>query len=277
MFSSTIASAIILIAVQCASAYNFSSPALPPLGRCATYGVLAYSTITNSGATVVNGDLGLFPGSAVTGFPLGIVMGLKQVSTPLAELAQGDLGIAFSDLASRAPDAIISGDLGGLTLTPGVYVTASTIAITGILYLDAEWRTDAAWIFQIGTTVDFEVGSSVVMLNMPTVNLTSNHQNVFWQVGTTARIKTASSVVGTVLAWQAVAVGLGAVTGPLWAKNAAVTLLGNSVTARVLPGDYNDDSVEAVALKFNLRSRHAVSGSASLFNWLSSFVTAKKR
>eukprot|EP01034_Spumella_vulgaris_P029688 gene29688-36775_t len=94
---------------------------------------------------------------------------------------------------------------------------------------------------------------------MPTQNLTSHHQNVFWNVGTTARIKTASHVVGTVLAWQAVAVGLGAVTGPLWAKNAAVTLLSNSITARVLPGDYNDDSVEAVAVKLGggLRSRQS--------------------
>jgi hypothetical protein len=211
---------------------NYTNPALLNLGLTSTYGVLASATITNSGATVINGDLGLYPGSAVTGAPQ--VLGKYLVTSPLADLAQGDLLVAIGDAANRTMDQWIAGDLGGLTLTPGVYRSSSTIGITDILYLDAQFDPDAAWVFQIATTADFQVGSSIVMLNRAK-NTTLD--NVFWNIGTVARIKTSAVVLGTVLSWQGVAVGLGAVTGPLFSKNAAVTLLGNTVTARVLPAD----------------------------------------
>eukprot|EP01034_Spumella_vulgaris_P023446 gene23446-29665_t len=152
-------------------AANYTNPAQVALGATATYGVLAASTITNSGATVINGDLGLFPGISVTGAPR--VLGNEQINNPTADLAQGALGVAYGDADSRAMD--------------------------------------------------------------------HHHQNVFWNVGSNAAIKTAARVVGVILAQQTVSVGLGAVTGPLFSKNAAVTLLGDMVTARVLPGYSPDD------------------------------------
>jgi hypothetical protein len=106
------------------------------LGTAAAFGVLAGSTVTNTGPTVVNGDVGLSPGTAVTGFPPGTVVGTIHAADAVAAQAQIDLTAAYNDAASRGPAAVVSGDLGGQTLIPGVYHSTSSLGITGTLTLD---------------------------------------------------------------------------------------------------------------------------------------------
>lgn len=231
MFS-TLSAAILLLSTA-AQASNYTNPAPVILGSTETYGVLASSTITNAGITIINGDLGLSPGSAVSGAPL--VLGQWLVSSPLALLAQTDLQVAINDANARPMDQWIAGDLGSQTLTPGVYKSSSTIGITGILYLDAQYNPNACWIFQISTAIDFQAGSAIIVINSAVQNVTSSNQNIYWSIGSVARIKTAARVLGTVMAEQGVAVGLGATTGPLFSKNSAVTLLMNSIMARTVP------------------------------------------
>jgi hypothetical protein len=138
------------------------------------------------------------------------------------------LNIAILDAQSRASDAIISGDLGGLTLAPGVYTVATDIAITNILYLDAQHNPNAAWIFQIGTSLTVNNGAKVIMTNVNTVF--SSTTNVWWVCGSSATIGTTAEMIGVIMAEQSVSAASGSRTGPLLAYIGAVTLLTNSVT-----------------------------------------------
>ena len=139
--------------------------------------MLGGTTVTSTGLTVVSGDLGVSPGSAVTGFPPGVLVGTLSTADPAAAQAQADLADAYDDAAGQAPDALISGDLGGLTLTPGVYAAASSIGLTGTLTLDAQDDPDAIWIFQVGSTLTTASASNMTLVNG------AQSCNVFWQIG----------------------------------------------------------------------------------------------
>src|SRR5437879_1899031 len=137
----------------CPEAMAFQSPV--PLGSAATFGVLAGSTVTSTGATTVNGDLGLSPGTAVTGFPPGIVTGTTHLGDPAAAQAQLDLTTAYNDAAGRTVGAItVAGNLGGQTLTPGLYKSTSSLEISsGDLTLDAQGDVNAVFILQMASTI----------------------------------------------------------------------------------------------------------------------------
>lgn len=211
-----------------------TAPALSPgavdLFTAETYGVLAGSTITNvpTSPTLITGDLGLDPGSAVTGFPLGVVTGASNVNNPAAIQAKADLVTAYLDAAGRTTDFLLPPDIGGSTLSPGVYTTDGTptsLAITGTVTLDAAGDPDAVWIFQIESTLITAPAAVVSLING------AQACNVFWQVGTSATLDTTTTFAGTILALDSITLNTGAnVDGRVLARNAAVTFDDNDVT-----------------------------------------------
>ena len=200
------------------------------LGTAQGYGVLGASTVTNTGPTVVNGDLGVSPGAAVVGFPPGIVTGTTNVANAAALQAQNDTTTAYNFLAGQACGATLTGDLGGRTLTPGVYCFASTAQLTGTLTLDAQGNPNSVFIFQIGSALTTASGASVVLAN------SGNACNVWWQVGSSATLGTTTSFSGTVIALTSITLNTGATaSGRMLARNGAVTLDTNTVSVPACP------------------------------------------
>ena len=196
-----------------------------PLGSAAAFAVLAASTVTNAGATTVTGDLGVAPGTAVTGFGPGTVIGAIYAGVPAAAQAQGDLTIAYNNAAGRVNPAAVPSDIGGTTITPGLYKAPVSLAITGNVTLDGQNDPNSVFIFQMASTLTEAVNSSVTLING------ANACNVFWQVGSSATLKTASAFSGTILAYASISVGTGAtVNGRLLARTGAVTMLGDTIT-----------------------------------------------
>lgn len=198
----------------------------PNLGRASSFAVLAGSTVTNTGPSVVNGDVGVSPESATTGFPPGIVNGTIHAGDAVAQQAQTDLTTAYNDAASQPCVVNLTGlDLGGLTLTPGVYCFSSSAQLTGTLTLDAQGDPNAVFIFQIGSTLTTASGSSVQLING------ANPCNVFWQVGSSATLGTASTFQGTIIALSSITITTGTtLNGRALARNGAVTLDTNVIT-----------------------------------------------
>ena len=198
----------------------------PPLGTAASFAVLAGSTATNTGDTVVTGDLGVWPGIAVTGFPPGIVTGTIYEADAIAQQAQSDLTTAYDDLAGQACDLDLTDqDLGGLTLTPGVYCFDTSAQLTGVLELDAEGDPDAVFVFRIGSTLTTASNSSVSMLN------SADPCNVFWQVGSSATLGTETAFAGSILALTSITLDTGAdIDGRALARNGAVTMDTNRIS-----------------------------------------------
>ena len=201
-------------------------PAIVPLGASATYAVLAGSTVTNTGATEITGDLGVSPGTAVTGFPPGTVSGTIHAGDSDAEEAQDSLTVAYNDAAGQSTGAIsVSGDLTGLTLAPGLYKSTSSLAISGTLTLNALGNSDSRFMIQMASTLTTEPGSQVILSGGALAS------NVFWQVGSSATLGTNSVFKGTILADQSITLNTGArVDGRALARNGAVTLDANVIT-----------------------------------------------
>ena len=201
--------------------------AQPPvgLGTAASFAVLAGSAVTNTGPSVLNGDLGVSPGTAITGFPPGTVNGATHSADAAAGQAQSDLTAAYNDAAGRTPAATVAGDIGGQTLTPGVYKSGSSVLLTGDVILDARGDPNAVFIFQIGSTLTTASGSRVRLING------ASPCNVYWQVGSSATIGTTTTFNGNVLALTSISAKTSAtVDGRLLARNGAVTLDTNTVT-----------------------------------------------
>jgi len=197
------------------------------LGSAASFAVLAGSTVTNTGATTVTGDLGVSPGTAVTGFPPGTVVGTIHAADPTAAGAIANLTIAFNDAAGRTLCPItVAGNLGGLTLTPGLYKSTSGLEISsGDLTLDAQGNANAIFIFQMASTLNTAAGLHVILAGG------AKASNVFWQVGTSASLGTNSTFIGTIMADQSVSLNNGAtLNGRALARIGAVTLDTNTVT-----------------------------------------------
>lgn len=190
------------------------------LGTAGSFVVLASSTITNTGATVLIGDLGLSPGTSVTGFPPGTVVGTQHITDAAAAQAKIDAQTAYTDLAGRTGAIDESGtDLGTLTLGPGVYKFTSSAQLTGTLTLDAGGNANAVWIFQIGSTLTTASASVVSIINGGSAS------NVFWQVGSSATLGTTTDFSGTIIAQASITANTGAtVNGRLMALTGAVTL-----------------------------------------------------
>ena len=199
----------------------------PSLGTAQSFAVLGGSAVTNTGPTVVTGDLGVSPGSAVTGFPPGVVTGGSiHAADAVALQAQSDVTTAYNNLAGQACNSNLTGkDLGGLTLTSGVYCFSSSAPLTGTVTLDAQGSADAVFIFQIGSTLTTASSSSVHVING------GSNCNVYWQVGSSATLGTGTRFVGNILALTSVTLTTGAnVAGRALARNGAVTMDTNNVS-----------------------------------------------
>lgn len=224
---STASAAQAPVGLGTASRLVFGSTASAPigLGTAFSFAVLAGSTVTNTGPSAISGNLGVSPRTAVTGFPPGMVTnGTIHAADAVALQAQSDLTIAYNDASGRAPTATVSADLGGQTLTSGVY-SGPTLALTGTLTLDAQGDPGAVFIFQADSTLITAPGSHVNLING------TQACNVFWKVGSSATLATNSVFKGTVLALTSITATTGAtVDGRLLARNGAVTLDSNTVT-----------------------------------------------
>jgi uncharacterized protein (TIGR03437 family) len=208
------------------------STAQAPLGTASTFAVLAGSTVTNTGATVVTGNVGVSPGTAVTGFPPGtMAFGTIDAGNPVASQAHADLATAYSDLVGLTcpnPNNLTGQDLGPLTLTPGVYCFNSSAQLTGNLTLDGENNPNATFTFQIGTTLTTASNSQVVLING------AQPGNVLWQVGSSATIGSGTVFQGNILAFTSITFTTSATsTGRALAQNGAVTLDTNTIS---IPG-----------------------------------------
>ncbi|MGA2118243.1 MAG: ice-binding family protein, partial [Bryobacteraceae bacterium] len=218
----------------------------PSLGTAQNFAVLGGSTVTNTGSTIVTGDLGVDPGTAITGFPPGtIVGGTTHAADAVAIQAQSDSLNAYNNLASQACSTTVSTDLGGLTLMPGVYCFSSSAQLTGQLTLDAEGDSSAVWVFQTGSTLITATGSEVLLTGG------AQNCNVFWEIGSSATIGTGSTFVGNILALTSITLDTNAaVFGSALARNGAVTLDANTVAvsacgAVTLSKAFNPSTIDA--------------------------------
>lgn len=219
----------VLFAATSAAPFQGAFAAVAPsLGAAESFAVLGASTVTNTGPSVITGDLGLSPGTSITGFPPGTVVGgTTHATDEVAAQAQSDTTAAYIDLAGQVCTTTfdVPTDIGGLTLVPGVYCFASSAQLTGVLTLNAEGNADAVWIFKMGSTLTTASSSSVVLING------AQNCNVFWQVGSSATLGTSTRFVGHILALTSITLTTDArVSGSVLARNGAVTLDSNTVS-----------------------------------------------
>ncbi len=197
------------------------------LAGASNLAVLAGSGVTSTGATTITGDLGLSPGSSVGGFPPGILNGTLHINNAIANQAKLDLTAAYNDAAGRTSTDIVtlSGNIGGLTLTPGLYKSTSSLAISsGDLTFDAKGNANAVFIIQIASTLTTTSGRKVILSGGALAS------NIFWQVGSSATFGTTSVFKGTVMAMQSITLNTGAtLDGRALARTGAVTMAGNTI------------------------------------------------
>ena len=227
----------ILLAITALSSLPLQANSAILLGTAGDFAVLAGSTVTNTGLSVVDGGhVGVSPGAAIVGFPPGIVVPpyTTHAADAVALQAQSDLTTAYNTAAGLAPTQDLTGqDLGGLTLQPGVYSFSSSAQLTGTLTLDALGDPNAEFVFQIGSTLTTASDSSVVTINggsMPGCN-------VFWQVGSSATLGTETAFQGHIFALTSITMTTGAtmLNGSALARNGAVTLDTNTITNCIIP------------------------------------------
>jgi ice-binding like protein len=203
------------------------------LGSAESFAVLGASTVTSLGLTSINGELGVSPGTGITGFPPGLVTnGTIHAGDSMALQAYSDAAIAYASLKGETclPANNLTGqDLGGVgPLAPGVYCFASSAQLTGTLTLDAQHNPNAIFLFQIGTTLTTASNSSVVVINS---SQSCNGSNVLWQVGSSATIGTGSAFVGSILAYASVTMTTGAaMDGSVMTMTGAVTMSANEIS-----------------------------------------------
>ncbi len=196
------------------------------LGTSDSFAVLAGQSVTNTGPSVITGDVGVSPGSAIVGFPPGIVIdGTFHAADGVATQAQADLTTAY-DVAALEPPATIATELGGTTLTAGAYNSASgTFEITGTATFDAQGDPNAQFVIQTASTLVTASGSDVELING------AQACNVFWQVGSSATLGTGSDFQGNILALTSITATTGTdITGRALARNGSVTLDTNTIT-----------------------------------------------
>lgn len=197
------------------------------LAGASTLAVLAGSAVTSTGATNITGDLGLSPGTSVGGFPPGILNGTLHINDAIANQAKLDLTAAYNDAAGRTSTDIVtlSGNIGGLTLTPGLYKSTSSLAVSsGDVTFDAKGNADAVFIIQIASSLTTTSGRKVILSGG------AQASHIFWQVGSSVTFGTTSVFKGTVMAMQSITFNTGAtLDGRAMARTGAVIMAGNTI------------------------------------------------
>lgn len=198
-----------------------------PVAATSSFAIIAGSGVTNTGSTSVTGNIGLSPGTSIGGFPPGILVGAKHINDTLAVQAKLDLTAAYNDAAGRSciDMVTLSGNIGGLTLTPGLYKSTSTLAISsGDLTFDAKGNSSAVFIIQIASSLTTTSGRKVILSGGALAS------NIFWQVGSSATFGTTSVFKGTIFAMQSITFNTGAtLDGKALARTGAVTMAGNTI------------------------------------------------
>jgi hypothetical protein len=202
------------------------------LGNAGNFAILAATTVTNTGPSMIDGgDIGLSPGSSITGFPPGILTPpyTFEIANELSLQARDALIRAYNYASAMVPTQNLTGqDLGGLTLTPGVYSFSSSAQLTGTLNLDAQGDPEAQFVFQIGSTLTTASDSAVFTIN----GSSKAGRNVYWQVGSSATLGTGTNFEGHILALTSITLNTDAniIVGSALAINGAVTLDSNQIT-----------------------------------------------
>jgi hypothetical protein len=193
------------------------------LGSAAPFSVLAGSTVTNTGPTTLSSDLGLSPGSSVTGAPH--VLGATHIDDAVAIAAKKDLTTAYNNAASRPSNGSAGTDLAGKVFLPGVHTANSSLLLSsGSVTLNAQGNANAVFIFQIGSTLTTASNTTVSLVNG------AQACNVFWQVGSSATLGTGTAFVGTIMAQASITANTAAtIRGRLLAQSGAVTLDSNTI------------------------------------------------
>src|SRR5580692_8251943 len=220
---------VVLLLLGSLSTLLFASSALGAtatvgLGSAAPFSVVAVSFDKNTGPTTMFGDLGLSPGSSVTGAPH--VLGQTHVDDAVAIGAKNALTTAYNDAAGRPSSGSAGTDLAGQTFLPGVRTASSSLLLSsGSVTLDAQGDPNAVFVFQIGSTLITGSSTSVLLVNG------AQACNVFWQVGSSATLGTGTSFVGTIMASTTITANTAAtIHGRLLARTGAVNLDTNTIT-----------------------------------------------
>ncbi|OFX26538.1 MAG: hypothetical protein A2041_13235 [Bacteroidetes bacterium GWA2_31_9b] len=197
------------------------------LTGASNFAILAGSEITNTGETIITGDIGLSPGTSIGGFPPGILNGTQHINDEIANQAKLDIIEAYNDAASRtcSDKVTLSGNIGGLTLTPGLYFSTSSLAISsGDLTFDAQGDATAVFILQIASTLTTTSDRKVILSGGALAS------NIFWNVGSSATFGTTSVMKGTVLAVESITFNTGAtLDGRALTRIGGITLEGNTI------------------------------------------------
>jgi hypothetical protein len=202
-----VAAAAIATAFGLAGAMLSSNAEAQTLGTAESFGVLGSSTVTNTGPSIIFGNVGVSPGTAIVGFPPGIIVapGTFHAADAVAAQARADVITAYNDLQGRPSQFDLSGqNLGGLTLSPAVYSFTSSAQLTGVLTLNGLNNPDAEFVFQIGSTLTTASNSMVLLING------ANGDNVYWAVGSSATLGTNTSFAGNILALTSITMNTGA-------------------------------------------------------------------
>lgn len=234
------------------------------LGTAETYGVLAGSTVTNTGSSVIMGNVGVAPLTAVVGFPPGIVVppGTIHSNDGSSQQAQNDLTTAYNSLRGLPTQVDLTGqNLGGLNLGPAVYSFATSAQLTGLLTLNGQGNANALFVFNIGTTLTTASNSVVLLING------ANGNNVYWTVGSSATLGTTSVFAGNILADQSITLNTGATItcGRALAQVGAVTLDSNTITLCARGGDSGDISQDELGGEGVGGGQQAAFGATRLF------------
>ena len=197
-----------------------------PLGSASTYAALSGTTVTSTGATALTGDIGVSPGSSVTGFPPGTYTGTKNVGNPAGASAEANVTLAFNNASSRSNCAVsVAGNIGGQTLTPGLYKSTSSLAISsGDLTLSGGGNPNGVFVFQVASALTTTSGRAVILSNGAQAG------NVFWQVGSSITLGTTSTMQGTLLAYASITMLSGShLNGRALARTGDVTLAATTI------------------------------------------------